>query len=206
MQRNIKNKWTLLIFFLLPLTGCTSMTPSTQDPTRAAPKVTWEARQAKIDRMQNWQLNGKVAVQTRRDSGTASVDWVQRGNSYTISLYGPVGSGSMRLSGQPGTVSLVTADGKRYSAKSPEQLLAQRWGFHLPVSNLKYWIRGVPIPGKESITRFDTRNRLTYLSQDGWIVQYQGYMNTQSIDLPSRVAVTSPSLRARLVIYQWNVR
>ena len=47
---------------------------------------------------------------------------------------------------------LQTSDGKRYNAASPEQLLAEQWGFHLPVSNMKYWVRGLPVPGIPATT------------------------------------------------------
>ncbi|WP_172622819.1 lipoprotein insertase outer membrane protein LolB [Aquicella siphonis] len=194
--------WISLLTALL--TSCSNITPPPAAP--AAPKATWEDRQIALNRIQSWWLNGKIGVQTRQDSGSATVDWAQNTRSYTISLTGPLGSSGMRLSGHPGRVTLQTSDGKSYSAASPEQLLASRWGFHLPVSNMKYWVRGLPVPGLASSTHFDKYGRLTALAQQGWNVEYLGYTNAGGVDLPERMSITSSALRVKIVIYQWKLR
>lgn len=194
--------WISLLIALL--TSCSVTAPPQAPP--AAPKATWEDRQITLNRIQNWSLNGKIGIQSRQDSGSATVNWIQSARTYSISLSGPLGSNGMRLSGQPGHVTLQTSDGKSYSASSPEQLLASRWGYHLPVSNMHYWVRGLPVPGTASKTRFDRYGRLTSLSQQGWNIEYLGYMNAGGVDLPERMALTSPALRVKIVIYQWKLR
>src|SRR5690606_4742061 len=137
--------------------------------------------------LKNWQINGKIGVQTPRDSGSATIHWVQNNNKYTISLYGPLGSNELKLSGQPGSVQLVMPDGKHFSAATPEQLLAERWGWQLPVANIHYWVRGLPVPGIPSKTQFDSEHRLTSLTQQGWQVQFMSYEKVASIDLPNKI-------------------
>lgn len=193
--------WILLLS--LALTSCSTISPTPAPP--AAPKATWTDRQAALNNIQSWHLSGKIAVQTPQDSGSASVNWTQNHQGYNISLLGPLGSNGMRLSGQPGNVTLQTSDGKSYSAKSPEQLLASKWRFHLPVSNMKFWIRGLPVPGITADTSFDHYGRLNTLTQQGWRIDYLSYANTGGVDLPERLTITSPSLKVKIIVYQWNV-
>lgn len=192
--------WILVLTVFMA--SCTSITQPEAPP--AAPKATWADRQARLDRIQSWRINGKIAVQTAKDSGSASINWAQNQRSYNISLLGPLGSHGMNLSGQPGHV-VMQMDGKSYSSSSPEQLLATRWGFNLPVSNMRYWIRGIPVPGIPAQTQFDRYGRLTNLVQQGWNIQFLGYSNQGGVDLPARLSITSSSLRAKVIVYQWSV-
>lgn len=188
------------------LTSC-STTTTTSSPAAPSPyaKLSWTERQAALNAIQSWQVNGKIAMQTSQNSGSASVDWTQRHESYIISLLGPMGSNGMSLSGRPGRVVLQTSDGKRFTASNPEQILAERWGFHLPVSYLKYWIRGLPAPSAAANTHFDASGRLTDLVQQGWHVQFADYANTGKIDLPEKLFITSQALNVKIIVYNWKV-
>lgn len=193
-----------IVLLALSLTSCSTINPPAATPP-AAPTATWADRQTTLNHIQSWHLNGKIALQTAKDSGSASVDWSQRQSSYSISMSGPLGASAMKLAGQPGRVTLQTSDGKSYTAASAEQLLAKQWGYNLPVSNMKYWIRGLPAPGMSANTRFDGYERLTSLVQQGWRIDYLSYSNTRGIDLPEKLSITSPSLKVKIVVYQWSV-
>lgn len=204
-------KHAIGIFLLVAtLTGCstTKTSTATTDDSLTKPSAqnkSWESREQALNRIHNWQLNGKIAVQSSRDSGSATVDWTQRAKQYNIALMGPFGSHGLRLSGQPGRVTMVTAEGKRVTANNPEQLLAKQWGFHVPVSYLKYWVRGLPVEGIPSNPKFDAAHRISQLSQQGWNVQYLSYTKAAGIDLPNRMSISSPELKVKIVIYDWKV-
>jgi outer membrane lipoprotein LolB len=190
------------VYFILTalLTSCASVAP----PAPSV-EIPWKNRLASLDKIQSWQLNGKIGIVTAKDSGSATVDWTQTGNSYTISLTGPLGANGLKLSGQPGHVTLRTSDGKTYTASNPEQLLAQKWGWNLPVSNLRYWIRGLTVPGKPATTHFDPYGRLSELQQQGFNVQYLAFTKSGGADLPSKIVITSPALKVKMMVYEWKV-
>lgn len=190
-----------ILLLAITITGCTAVTP----PPAPEVKIPKQDRQASLNRIQSWNVSGKIAVKTPKDSGSASVDWAQHQSRFAISLMGPLGSGGLKLSGQPGKVIMKTADGKNYTAASAEQLLAERWGFHLPVSNLKYWIRGLPAPGSVASTQFDSYGRLSELLQQGWHVRYLGYTRVSGIDLPTKIFADSSALNVKMMIYNWRV-
>ncbi|RDI48603.1 lipoprotein insertase outer membrane protein LolB [Aquicella lusitana] len=186
--------------FTFALVSCTTVTP-----TAPTPEIPWKNRELALSRIQSWQLSGKIAVQTARESGSATMNWTQQRERYQVALQGPLGAGSLRLSGQPGMASLETSDGKRYTANSAEQLLAQQSGWNLPLSHLKYWIRGLPVPGVSYQGQFDPYHRLSSLAQQGWNVQFLSYRQVGTVDLPDRLAITSPLVKSKIVIHQWNV-
>lgn len=194
----------LYLFFTFCLAGCTTLAP----PPVSAPaaKMTWKERQFALANIKYWQLTGKIAVQTAKESGSANVDWLQNQQHFSISLFGPLGTGGLKLLGRPGIVTLETADGKHYSAKNAEQLLVDQWGYRLPVSYLHYWIRGIPVPDIQYTGQFDANSRFTQLSQQGWQVQFLNYTNMGRIDLPNKIAISSPLLNAKIIIYQWKIR
>lgn len=194
-----------IVLLALTLSSCASIAPTPSATPPAEPKATWAERQTSLNRIQSWWLNGKIAVQTNKDSGSAAVSWTQTQRSYALAITGPLGAGSMKLSGTPSGVTLQASDGKTYSAKSAEQLLATKWGFKLPVSNMRYWMRGLPAPGASASTHFDQNARLTSLDQQGWHIEYMSYTNAGGIDLPEKVSITSPMLRVKIVVYQWRV-
>lgn len=182
------------------LTSCSTVAPP------AAPSTVAPAKRAvRLDQVHHWTLQGKVAVQTAQDAGSATIDWMQRGRQFNITLTGPMGSNAIRLAGRPGLVTLTDSNGKQVSASSPEDLLARAWGFHLPVSHLDYWIRGLPVPGSTSNPQYDKNGRLSSLSQQGWNVQFLSYTTVNGIDLPSRLAITSAAMKVKLIIYSWVI-
>jgi len=108
----------------------------------------------------------------------------------------------MKLDGRPGKVSLVTSEGKTFSASSPEQLLAQQWGFNIPVSYLNYWIRGLPAPG-DAKKQFDGQGRLVELNQAGWHVQFLDYTQKKGIELPKKIFLASNDMKVKIMVYDW---
>lgn len=198
----IKLLWIgLLVLFL---TSCASVS-SLQPSPSSTPSKTWASRSAQLSHISSWQVNGKVAVQTAQDSGSASVDWQQQRNNYSISLTGPLGSAGLKINGSPGRATLQTSDGKRFTAANAEQLLAQNWGFDLPVSYLRYWVRGLPVSGVAATTQFDAYHRLASLQQAGWTIQFQNYTNSNGIELPERITATSRTMKVKMIIYRWQV-
>lgn len=196
------NRLGLLVLTLF-LTSCATMKQPSTPAT--ATNLSWQEREAALNQLDSWQIAGKIAVQSPNDSGTASVNWLQNQNDYTLSFFGPLGSQNVTLKGQPGLVTLETADGKRESANSPEALLKKRLGFNIPVSHLRYWIRGLPAPGATSATQFDNAKRLSELVQQGFRVRFLSYTQAGKFDLPSKIFINSTDLNVRIIIYNWKV-
>ena len=170
--------------------------------------VSWAERQQALVKIEQFHIAGAVAIKTPQQAQTANVNWQQQQQTFAIALYGPLGAGRVTLSGAPGHTQLL-ASGKTYRAKTPEALMQQVLGWHLPISHLDYWIRGLPAPHSPAQLHFDEFNHLIQLQQDGWQIDYQRYTAVEQYDLPSKLQMTYDGklghLSVRMVISQWTL-
>ncbi len=130
--------------------------------------------------------------------------WQQQKRDYQVSLFGPFGVGRTTLNGTPTALTLLAA-GKEYKAQTPERLMQQVLGWQLPVTNLYFWVRGLPAPNSPASTTFDAYHHLIELKQQGWQIQYERYTAIQGIDLPSKLRLKSGQLQVKLVISSWKL-
>ena len=186
---------SLIIF----LSGCASVAPKAPDTT-----TPWKTRERALSALNHWQLSGKIAVIAPQDSGSATVDWQQTAEQYRITLLAPLGAGGMTLTGSDHHILLKTTDGKVAEASSPEALLRENGGLNIPVSNLRYWIRGLPAPGSNPQLQFDTFGRVSRIQQGGWNIDYLSYTRAYGLDLPSRMNITAAALKIKKMVYTWN--
>lgn len=196
------NKLWLILFFTFCLTSCANLTPAPLAPQNQS--QSWEERAQHLSQIKNWSLKGALAIRQGNNSGTATLSWQQNNHSYHITLFGPLGTHSYELTGSPGQVDLASSDGKHFQAKNPEDLLAEQVGWRLPVSNLFYWVRGLPSPNTSAKKEFDSFNHLKVLTQEGWVIQYLRYTSVNNIDVPSKIFLNYPDLNVKIIINRWQ--
>ncbi|AHL76603.1 membrane protein [Stutzerimonas stutzeri] len=202
----MKSMRNLLISTLvLLLAGCAGLGPqeSVEGPGSADD---WKAHKGQISEIDGWQINGKIGIRAPQDSGSGTLFWLQRQDYFDIRLSGPLGRGATRLTGRPDAVALEVAGQGRFEAESPEALVESQLGWQLPVSNLLWWVRGLPSPDSRSRVALDANGRLASLQQDDWDVQYLGYSEESGYSLPSRIKLAGRDLQITLVIKDWQPR
>ena len=182
--------------------GCAVVPPAS--PT--APDA-WAARQSTLARLTQWQADGRIGVVNGQDGWHASFQWAQQDPTYRIDIIGPLGQGRITIQGDEHEVSIQTQDGQRSTAPDPDLLLEQTLGLRLPVTGLRYWVRGLPAPGPTPVLQTDTHGRLTRLEQNGWVIEYLIYAPTSiaDLELPERVIAQHGELNIKLVIQQWTL-
>jgi len=201
-------RFILVTILALFLQSCAtiSRTPQTTTPSSEAatvPTTSWAERKIALSHLQQWDLRGKLGITTAQDSGSATLNWQQNHDAFHISLMGPLGASGVTIDGNTHAVRLTNAKGKTFTAANPEQLLAEQTGWRLPISYLKYWAKGLPVPNLPEQGQWDNEHRLQELSQGGWRISYQAYARARGLDLPSRMVIQQPGFRAKLVIYSW---
>ena len=185
------------------LVACT-VTPSANAPLNQ--QLSWQTRQHQLSSIQSWTLNGQISIQNNQKRESANVTWHQAGQDYTISMFGPLGLGGAILTGKPGLVTLEEDNGQKITANSPEALINKTSHWLLPISNLYFWIRGIPGPTTLPQFRLDSYNHLIQLKQEGWKIRYLQYTGVDGVDLPSIMTLSRPPLFMKLVINQWNLK
>lgn len=195
----------LIVIFLvsLILSSCATYTPVS---TKPEVKRTWKERQQILSRIDHFQLAGKIAFHSPNDAGSATLNWKENRGQYTVSLFGPLGSNSVKIMGQKGNVTLENTNGQRTHASTPEALVNKELGYRLPVSYLKYWIRGIAVPNLSNQPKLDNYQRLVQLQQAGWNVKFLSYGNVDNIDLPTRIQFSSADLEAKIIVYNWQLK
>lgn len=191
------------LWLLLPLllSACARQ-PVAPPPDKAS---TWVAHRAQLSGVRAWDLRGRIAVKLERDAFSATLHWRQDGPRYTLRVIAPLGRGTFELAGTPEGVELRTADNRVLRAMDPEALLRENLGWELPVSGLRWWVRGLPRPGVAT-ARLDVNDAgwLTALAQDGWSVTYQEHSAESALMLPAKMSLENGPVRVRLVIAQWG--
>lgn len=195
-------RWLFYSVFVTLISGCVILQPP---PPAGEHYLSQSARQQQLATLQTWTAKGAMAVRTAERGGSASFDWQQQGNNYTLQLLGPLGTSGLLLTGTPNEVVMQTADNKIYRAATPEKLLRQQVGWDVPISNLHYWIRGIPTPRKRAIVQWDNNNHIVHLQQQGWQIVYTHFLSVDNIDLPTRITLSHPQAQVRIIVKQWNL-
>jgi outer membrane lipoprotein LolB len=200
-----------LLFIALLLTACTTFNAETSSgliddgKQLGTHRIPWPQRQAQLSALQNWSAQGSAAAHANNKGWNAYYHWQQNNANYSLIMFGPLGMDRMQITGSPGQATLITPAQKTFTASNPETLLLQQTGWSLPVSDLYYWLRGLPDPHSRFKRSFDLSNHLANLYQDGWEIRYLRYVSVNNIDLPDRILLSNNQWQVRLVISQWQL-
>jgi len=169
----------------------------------------WQVHQASIEPIREWELRGRLALRMDSRGGQAAIHWLRTASGDSLGLNGPIGSGSVRISRDEQGAHLLDSANREMHAATIEELLYLYSGWRLPMANLDWWIRGLPVPDRAVERKLDEAGRIEFLVQDRWRIAYERYAHTNGMDLPQRVTLTrdgpddGPGIEARLVIDRW---
>lgn len=164
-----------------------------------------EQRKERTNTISSWEIRGAMAAKNKAKGWSASMNWVQNGaNSYQIRLMGPLGSGTVLISKKGSTITFQ--DGrKRVTSTNADELLLKQTGIRLPVSNLYYWVRGLPAPGGAGAEQHDQSNHLVHLQQSGYSINFGNYTSVKGVDLPGMVRLEGNGVMVKVIIKNWSV-
>ncbi|MCV6636825.1 lipoprotein insertase outer membrane protein LolB [Candidatus Albibeggiatoa sp. nov. NOAA] len=187
----------LLIISLL-ITSCATI------PEQSALQPLWEAHQQSMQKIDMWQLNGRIVISDEDSAWNSRVIWQQRPRNYQLVFNSPVG-GAMRLIGSEQQVVMNTADNKTFRAETPEKLVSEVLNMNIPVQNLHYWIRGIPAPTQRQLNYILNENgQLQLLEQEGWTVSFKRYKYVDGVALPEKVFLQNEDYRVKIAVNRWQ--
>jgi len=195
----MKHRLLLALLLLLVVSGCSTV------PAYAPQHLDWPQREAALQQITAWQLEGRIAIRTADDSWSGSLWWQQLDDTYEIKFSGPFGQGAINLVGDQQQVVLNSSEGEIVGHDGAEQLMYEQLGWRVPISSLRYWVLGRPDPTKNSsLLEFDDFDRIKSLQQGGWSVNYRRYQLFQQLDVPGKIAIKNHQLGVKLVIDHWQ--
>jgi outer membrane lipoprotein LolB len=181
------------------LAGCRT-TPVTPPPAAA-----WQLRRMQLQERGHFQFTGRVAVAAGDQGFNAQLRWLQDGARSQVGLAGPLGAGGVEVTSDGSTLEVVAANGARMQSDAARAELTTRLGFDPPIASLRYWLLGVPDPAAPATETVDeAQQRLSSLEQDGWHIDYSGYVAVGGEWRPSRLTLQRADVRVRLLIEDWR--
>lgn len=165
----------------------------------------WEIRRAQLAGLVHFTVAGRIGVQSEQEGWHVAVRWQQDDAQFHMLFNAPLGQGSAALEGNELKVTLTLTDGRRWTASDADSLVAQVFGTPLPVSGLRYWMRGLPVPEAAAIRTLDGQGRLQSLEQSGWRIAYRAYQSVDGNDLPTKLFMENDTYKVRLVVDTWTL-
>lgn len=192
-----------LLLAVVVIAGCRTA-PPIQHPAVAS--QAWDATRSALQARDHFALKGRVAVAAGKDGFSASLRWAQAGTRAQVSLEGPLGAGAVQITADGDALSIVNSHGDHLDSDAARADLEARLGFDPPLNSLRYWLQGVPDPATPAKETVDPQQqRLQSLQQDGWQIDYTGYMpGGGDAWLPSRMTVQRTGVRVRLIVDGWT--
>jgi len=195
---------TLLLAVIFSLTACTTTPPH---KFVADPDKEWEQRKYELSEINDWVLDGRMAIINGDESWHLNMEWQRHADKYILDLSGPFGAGRAQLTGTGDGVVLVDSDQNYFYADSPDRLLQEVTGLRLPVQSLLYWIRGIADWNvKIDAQRLDKFGRLLELKQDGWNIRFKRYIGMGKHELPQKIFIKGFDLKVKIFIDEWELK
>jgi outer membrane lipoprotein LolB len=149
----------------------------------------WRQRQARLDAFVSWDMDGRMAVRTADDGGSASFFWQREAERHRIEMFGPFGGGRVTIEQDADGAVMRDGNDEQVEAATAEALLFMRVGWHVPFESLSHWLKGVPSPEPYDDLELDELGRAIAFAQDGFRVRVLDYDAGEPDDLPRRVFV-----------------
>lgn len=200
----------LISVFALFLGGCATVPSSTvpPSPTRSSDELEqlWQQHRQEVTRFTDWSLAGRIVVNTEDDGWSGKLHWSQSLDRFQIHFIAPFGQGAFQMDGSGQGVELRLSDGQVFSAPDAESLLLTHVGWHLPLSQFRYWVTGLPESHSVREKKLNNEGQLAEMYQDQWRVRYPEYFVVGDVMMPRKVYFKNHDLSVRLVIDKWILK
>ena len=187
-----------LVMLLAGLAGCRT----TPVQPVAGPDA---AQRSAITALTTWQATGRVAVRAAGGGFNASFEWQEAAGRGELGVRGPFGAGAVRISRSDERILIESGGAPPVEVQAPfealEPELVARIGFPLPLDPLRFWVLGVPAPGRPA------DGVGSEFRQDGWQVTVAEFIEVGGAPgpLPARLTLSRDATRIRVVVDRWRV-
>nr|WP_225444473.1 lipoprotein insertase outer membrane protein LolB [Pseudomarimonas arenosa] len=162
-----------------------------------------QQRELTLQAHDRWRMSGRVAVSANGEGGSGAVLWVEHEQGTDFELRAPVTGRSWRLQVREQGALIEGLEGGPLSDPDPQRLLRESVGWDIPLSSLRYWVRGARAPGPAQI-EFAEDGWPARIEQQGWTVEFREWMDTASGRMPKRVFASRGDQRVRLAASRWQ--
>ena len=168
----------------------------------------WAAEQQKRQQIENWEIRGRLGIQTENNGGSLDIIWKQAEQDFSIRLIAPLSAGNYHVQGNSEGAEIRFPDGRIETVNNIDHVFSSVLGLNLPANAVKDWIRGLPAKtlAVENIS-WNEQGLLNTVKQSGWNVEMKKYTGNKIL-LPHVIYLSredSDELDIRLVLRQWLI-
>ena len=193
-----------MTILILLLSACSSTrSPAPADISLFSPQQLWQQQQHRLQTLTSWQLQGQIAFITPQSRNSASINWQQYSNDFSLNLSGPLGIHVLSLDRSAGLSTLTLEDDRQYQSMDTQQLINQLSPLPIPVNELRYWILGDPLTQTVSLDKY---GRVTQAQHAlGWQIHYTSYQWVNDIWLPQNMVISKDDMRIKIITRNWKL-
>lgn len=170
----------------------------------------WARRQQALEKIDAWEINARTAIFVKDEVNQIGISWVRDRDRFVVMIQAPFGQGVFRVESNATTdlsaaIKLSMPDGQIYYGQTAESLLSRLFGWSMPLSSLKSWIKGLPQQAETYTYDLYADGRLKSLQQDGWSINYLDYFTEEGAEqgLPKKMYLKHKDLALKIVIDRW---
>jgi outer membrane lipoprotein LolB len=171
----------------------------------AAPGADWLERRDMLREIEEFRMEGRLALNTGRRGYSGTVSWEQNDDIVDFRFRGTFGFGGFRIHGDQEQLRVKTTAGEEFLLRDPELEMTERFGWSLPVHSMRYWILGVSDPALPAAEVPGEEGLLESIEQGGWTVRYDGYGPAEGLLLPRRLDMEHGEVRIRVMTDRWEI-
>jgi outer membrane lipoprotein LolB len=185
--------------------ACSTLPPSTPvTPAITTPPAQYQTHLAQINKIHFFAMHGRIAILTESKGFSGGLHWHHHGDDDDLDFYSPLGTQLGKLTRDAGGVTLTTSNQHTMHAADSETLTQNALGWSLPMNGLTDWMLGRPAQGTPEILAWDKDGNILHMKQQGWDIQYSGYVVFDGISLPEKITLKSQKIDLKLVVEAWQ--
>jgi outer membrane lipoprotein LolB len=195
-------RWLLPVAAALSLSACATLRVGSDG-------LSYDARRGALEAVGEWEIRGRLAVDTGERGFQGSFDWRQQADALDLSVRGPLGAGLLQVVGTPSSM-MFTARGETRTLTDPERELSALLGWWLPVGSLHAWLLGLTDSAFRASVEDGVDGTLAAFDQRLWRVAFPMYQLValpgapNGVLVPRRIDLAHEDLKLRLTIDTWR--
>jgi outer membrane lipoprotein LolB len=183
------------------LAGCRTRPPVVNaGPGADAP---WPEQRAALEQFDRYLLSGRVAVAASGQGFTAGMRYAQQPKRADLALDGPLGIGGLRIGLAGADIEVTNSRGQKLDGPAAREEIETRLGFELPLDELRWWLLGLPAPGKSDVETAPG-GEIRGFVQNGWHVAIDSRAPALGFSLPRRLTAERGGTKMKLLVEKWQ--
>ena len=147
-------------------------------------------------------VEGKLAVLQNGRNQSANFRWRQSGPQFDVEVWGLLGQGRTRLTGQSEHLS-IQRGGVLLASGRPAEVMQAELGFSLPVAVMWAWLQGHAASDGNNKLELGDNGELVSFEEYGWhvgLARYRSFDDPDRRMRPSRIVATRGTQKVTVAI------